>query len=347
MTTNLTLHLPGTKNFPRESTMTHLTTIAALLACCLCALELGAAPAQSPFEMAVAVGTGGATAPPTFPTGSQTNSAPGASVADQYWMDLTLDPAHGRMKGKMRLCYRNNSTKPLPALRLRLDPNLDTKQTLEIAAVTDLMGADLPWSYRNLKFAGWASENGALEVVLPAPLAPGGKTVFSVQFHGVGSYINTNMSVLQDDPYHSLDGWYPKAMTPRGDGWSIDDDRLSDYEIGVKLPADIAVASTGRRLGKEKRGSQAEWRLKAERVRGFTIYGSSSWQRHERRAGQVDLAICVPAEAKSWVQRLLDATADSIAFYEKEYGPFPTRHLDITCPGVFSERAHGSWRPAT
>ena len=131
-------------------------------------------------------------------------------------------------------------------------------------------------------------------------------------------------------------------MTPRGDGWSIDDDRMSDYEIGVKLPADIAVASTGRLIGKAKRGGQAEWRLKAERVWGFTIYGSSGWQRHERRINGVDLAICVPAEAESWVERLLNATADSIEFYEKEYGPFPTRHLDITCPGTLSERAHGS-----
>jgi hypothetical protein len=115
--------------------MIHLTTIAVLLACCLCALELGATPAQSLFEMAAAVGTGGATAPPTFQTGSQTNSAPEASLADQYWMDLTLDPGQGRMDGKMRLRCRNNSTKPLPTLRLRLDPNLDTKQALEIAAV--------------------------------------------------------------------------------------------------------------------------------------------------------------------------------------------------------------------
>ena len=276
------------------------------------------------------------------PRPDQTNPTPSATTADQYWMDLTLDPGQGRMEGKMRLRYCNNSTSPISAVRLRLDPNLDKKQTLEITAVTDLTGADLPWSYRGLKFAGWTSEKGAMDVVLPAPLTPGGKTVFSIQFHGVGSYVATNMIVLQDDPYHSLDGWYPKAMTPRGGGWSIDDDRLADYEIGVKLPEDIAVASTGRRLGKAERGDQTEWRLQAERVWGFTIYGSSSWQRHERRAGEVDLAICVPAEAESWVQRLLDATADSIEFYEKEYGPFPTRHLDITCPGAFSDRAHGS-----
>ena len=181
-----------------------------------------------------------------------------------------------------------------------------------------------------------------MEIPLPEPVPPAGQATFSIRFRGVGSYVNTNLIVLQDDPYHSLDGWYPKAMTPRGDGWSIDDDRLSDYEISLKLPADLAVASTGRLIGKAKRGGQAEWRLKVGRVWGFTIYGSSGWQRHERRINGVDLAICVPAEAESWVERLLNATADSIEFYEKEYGTFPTRHLDITCPGTFSERAHGS-----
>jgi len=309
-----------------------MVTILCVVTCLFCAIILSAAHLQlTPARSASST-----------PAEDRINSAPSAKTADEYWMDLTLDPAQGRMDGEMRLRYRNNSTNPIPAVRLRLDPNLDKKQTLEIAAVTDLRGVDLPWSYRGLKFAGWASEKGAMEVVLPTPLAPGGQTVVSIRFHGVGSYVSTNMIVLQDDPYHSLDGWYPKAMTPRGDGWSIDDDRLSDYEVGVKLPVHIAVASTGRRVGEAKRDGQTELRLKAERVRGFAIYGSPRWQRHVRRVGQVDLGICVPAEAEFWVERLLDATADSIDFYEKEYGPFPTRHLDITCPGTFSERTHGS-----
>ncbi|MBI5388290.1 MAG: hypothetical protein HZA90_26800 [Verrucomicrobia bacterium] len=297
--------------------MKRSTKTMTFLACCLCALEITAAPAQ-------------------------TNSAPSATTADLYQMDLNLDPAFGRMEGRMLLRYGNNSKNPLPAVRLRLDPNLDTKQSLEILAVQDSAGRPLRWKHQPLKFAKWSSEKGALEVVLPEPVLPAGQATFAIRFRGEGSYVSSNMIVLQDDPYHSLDGWYPKAMTPRGDGWSIDDDRPSDYEVTVKLPAGIAVASTGRRVSEVKRDGQVELRLKAERVWGFTIYGSSRWQRHERRAGGVDLGICVPAEAESWVERLLDATADSIAFYEKEYAPFPARHLDIIGQGSFSERAHGS-----
>jgi aminopeptidase N len=82
--------------------------------------------------------------------------------------------------------------------------------------------------------------------------------------------------------------------------------------------------------------------LKAERVRGFTIYAYPHWQRRERRVGQIELGICLPTEATAWADRMLDSAADAIAFYVKEYAPFPSRHLDIICPGSVNGPAHGS-----
>ena len=127
-------------------------------------------------------------------------------------------------------------------------------------------------------------------------------------------------------------------MTARGDEWSLDDDRPADYDVTVQLPSEFAVASTGRVLNETARGKERVLRLKAERVRGFTVYASPNWQRREKRVGQVELGVCLPTEAMAWADRMLDSAADAIAFYDKEYAPFPSRHLDILCPGSLDDK---------
>ncbi len=242
----------------------------------------------------------------------------------------------------MVLRYRNTFTNPLPVVRLRLDPNLNPQQSLEIAAVEDGAGKALPWAYRPLKFVKLSSEKGAMDVTLLKALAPSEETTLSIHFHSKGNHIGTDLVMLQDDPYWSFNGWYPRAMTPRVEEWSVDDDRLADYSVTMQLPAAYAVASTGRKLKEVRHGDQRELQLQSEHTRGFSIYASPQWQRHEKKIGKLELGVCLPAEAESWAGRLLDAAADSIAFYEKEYGPFPAENLDIACPGNLNERAHGS-----
>ena len=269
---------------------------------------------------------------------------PGAdgSACDSYTMELNLDPSKSELDGTVRLRYRNTTTNSLSSVRLRLDPNLSRKQSLEMVSVTDGNGKPLQWEYQPLKFANWNSEKGAVEIKLPQTLAPSGEITFSMNIHSTGNHLNPGMVALQDDPYQSLDAWYPKAMTPRADGWSFDDDRLADYSVSIRLPAACTVVSTGRQMTNALKGETRELHLQSEQTRGFTIYASSEWRRHERKAGRVELAVCLPAEAESWAERFLDATADSIDFYEKEYGPFPCGHLDIACPGTLKDRAHGS-----
>ena len=244
----------------------------------------------------------------------------------------------------MVLRYQNQRSNSMAALRLHLDPNMSTRQSLEILSVEDDTGLPLAWNYQPFKFGSLRSDKGAVDVKLPKALAPFGETTVSMKFRSSGNLVVSNMVVLQDDPYQSLDGWYPKAMTACSGGWSLDDDRPADYDVTVQLPSEFCVASTGRVLNEKPREKQRVLHLKAERVRGFTLYAYPHWQRRERRVGQIELAVCLPAEAATWADRMLDSAADAIAFYEKEYAPFPSRHLDIFCPGSL---VSGHSKPAT
>ncbi len=263
-------------------------------------------------------------------------------ACDDYRMDLVVDPTQSRCDGSMVLRYQNQTSNSLAALRLHLDPNMSPRHSLEILSVEDNTGAALAWNYQPLKFGNQRSDKGEMDVRLSKPLAPFGATTVSMKFRCSGHNIDSGMVVLQDDPYQSLDGWYPKAMTARGDGWSLDDDRPADYDVTVQLPSEFCVASTGRVLNETSREKDRVLHLQAERVRGFTVYAFPHWQRRERRVGQVELGICLPTEATTWADRMLDSAADAIAFYEKEYAPFPCRHLDIVCLGSLDDPPQGS-----
>ena len=267
--------------------------------------------------------------------------SPAGSV-DVYRLNLTVDSSLGRLDGRLVLQYRNVSTKPIASVQFRLDPNLSKGLSMEILAVEEPSGRTLRWSLKPLAFGTLNSDAGALEVTLPGPLPPGAETKLVMRFRGSGKNIGPDMLMLQDDPYPSLDAWYPKAMTPRDGSWSIDDDRLADYDVTLTLPAAFTVASTGRRAGDPTAtGDHREWRLRATEVRGFTVFASRAWQRHARDGGRVALAVYLPSDAESYASRFLDTAADAIAFYEKEYGPYPATHLDIVGVGSMSDSAQG------
>jgi hypothetical protein len=261
---------------------------------------------------------------------------------DQYQIEARVVPAESRLEAKLALRSRNDSFQAQPAMRLRLDPNMSTRQSLEIDSVEDAAGHALHWRYEPLKFANSSSDKGTVEIELPDPIQPQASVMLVIGFRSSGNHITRDLLMLQDDPYQSLDGWYPKAMSFGKDGWSIDDDRLADYDVTLKLPSGYMVASTGETAPDAMTDVQREVHLKSERTRGFTIYASPQWQRHQKKAGEVELSIFLPTEAASWADRILDAAADSIGFYKSEYAPFPTKHLDIICPGKLGDPAHGS-----
>jgi hypothetical protein len=267
------------------------------------------------------------------------------AVADTYRINVKADPEKSRADGTMTLRYQNLEKQTLPKLRLRLDPNLSPRGRMTIASVRAKNGTELPWRYLPFKFGKTSSERGQVEIDLPEPLGAKGELELTVSYSLEGTgFLNKEMIILQDDPYHSFDAWYPKAMTHTGHDWSTNDDRLSQYDVTIELPAALkSLASTGKLVGKRREeAGNAVFQLRAEGVRGFTIYESPSWEEHRQTAEGVDIGVHLPANNREWAKRMLDAAADVIAFYRSEYGKYPGDHLEIICPGSLTDRAHGS-----
>ncbi len=264
--------------------------------------------------------------------------------ADSYQLELDLDTDKGQLDGRMTLHYSNPGKEALDNIRLRLDMNLDSSDSIKILSVQNDNGVELEWRYQPFKFAKQQSEKGQMCVILPKHLKSGDSTELKIHFKvDYKRIITEEMTVLQDDPFQSFDAWYPKAMTKTARGWSFNDDRPSNYDVTIEAPVGLTIASTGKLIKERPAGNGRRiLHLKAERVRGFTIYGSSRWKKHSRTAEGVELNIYLPDEAKDWVKPMLDATADVITFLRKEYGEFPTQHLDIVGVGSLTDEAHGA-----
>jgi len=260
-------------------------------------------------------------------------SALGAD-SDSYRFKLSLDTKAGELSGIVCIDYVNNSEQPLREIRLRLDTNLSTADSMLIAAVKDDDGKELPWRHISANWGQQSSEKGQMAIALPRPLETGGITRLDMEYRYTGkSALSPTMIVLQDDPYPSLDAWYPKAMSFRDGTWSYDDDRPADYNVELDLPDNLVIASTGSVID-ERRDEEGRvtLHLKADKVRGFTTYGSELWRVHSKKAHGVDLRCFVSKEHERWAERLLSGAADAVDYYRTEYGEYPCTHVDIICP---------------
>jgi hypothetical protein len=256
------------------------------------------------------------------------------AVTDTYSLDLVLDTEEGVLTGTETILYFNDSSGPLHELRFRLDLNLSSAEAMQIMAVEDDEGGGLPWGYAEAAFGSLSSQNGQMTVTLPQPLQAGTLTQLYISYRLVGKpFLGLEMTVLQDDPYWSFDAWYPKAMTFHDGRWSVCDDRLADYEVSIEAPSELVLASTGWAIEEGETGdNRTVTLLEASGVRGFTIYGSQSWEVHEKSAEGVDLLCYISEGNDDWAERILEAAADAIAYYASQYGEFPSDHLTMVAP---------------
>jgi len=259
---------------------------------------------------------------------------------DSYAFKLNLRADDHVLDGRARLSYLNDSGAELNEIRLRLDINLSMPGAMEVLSVADAEGVEMPWRYLAAEFGKIASEQGCAAVSLPGPLPPGERFVLDIAYRLSGRrFLGSALLLLQDDPYFSLDAWYPKAQSHRDGHWTSDDDRPSEYEVSIELPSGMVVASTGRVVDESDNGEgRKTLHLQAGGVRGFTIYGSAQLQVQRKTAGDVEIGVYYYGMSAERAPLLLEATADAIEFYKEFFGFFPTDHLAIYCP----QFGHGS-----
>lgn len=213
------------------------------------------------------------------------SGAPGSKYWQQradYVIDVELDDANHRIIGKETVTYKNLSPDTLNYIWLQIDQNIFAKDSLDVKtrtapsfdrgvtlgqveqlAARDYDGRVNITSVRDAKNAALKNtlNETMLRVDLPAPLAPGGTFVFSIDWNyeindgaiygGRTSYEyfkednNYLYTIAQWFPrlaaYNDVTGWQHKQYLGSGE-FTLD---FGDYTVRITAPDDHVVSATG------------------------------------------------------------------------------------------------------
>lgn len=243
-----------------------------------------------------------------LPTPNEYRTASGAP-GNKYWqqradyvIDVELDDANQRIVGKETVTYKNLSPDALNYIWLQIDQNIFAKDSLDVKtrtapvfdrglslgqveqlAARDYDGRVNITSVRDAR--GGALKNTLnetmLRIDLPAPLAPGGTFVFSVDWNyeindgavygGRTSYEyfkednNYLYTIAQWFPrlaaYNDVTGWQHKQYLGNGE-FTLD---FGDYTVRITAPEDHVVSATGV-LQNPNQVLKPEWRARLKQA---------------------------------------------------------------------------------
>lgn len=224
--------------------------------------------------------------PNEYRTGS---GAPGPKYWQQradYVINAELNDDNQSITGSETITYHNNSPDALRYLWLQLDQNInradgdyrkivtgtiqDTVETRSIASDLGLYDYDGGYKIKAVKDAAgkalpYTINQTMMRIDLPAPLRPGEKFVFSVDWsfnindRVRGYTLNDGRSGMEYFPkdgnyvyiiaqwfprmcvYDDVDGWQNKQFLGQGE-FAL---TFGDYEVNLTVPADHIVAATG------------------------------------------------------------------------------------------------------
>ncbi len=253
-----------------------------------------------------------------------------------YRLDVTVAPDLSGISGQAEIRYTNRETTPLDTIYLHLYPNLwDGGMTVTEAQVD---GKTVSATY--------PSGDDVIGLPLAVPLAPGGSTDLSLRFavpvpsgEGVGNY---GEFALQDGVL-ALAHFYPtvavydtdwRLETPAPHGDVIFQD-ASLYDVTLTAPADLTVVATGATLGKTDNGDgSATWRLGGGPMRDFNVVASRDYLSASTQVGDMTVNSYFLPGDEAGGRKALDWAAQALTVYQKEFGAYPYRELDVVETGT-------------
>jgi hypothetical protein len=249
----------------------------------------------------------------------------------QYHLDVRLAPDGSRVFGQAEIRYTNREQVPLDVVYLHLFPNLWN----DGMTVSDARVAGHPVS------VSYPVGNQIAGLPLSQPLQPGESVDLSLQFatpvptgEGAGNY----GELASHDGVLALAHFYPTVVvydngwrleTPSSQGDVIYHD-ASLYDVRLTAPEAMTVVATGRTLDKVQNGDgTTTWRLVGGPMRDFNVVASDSYQSASEQVGDVSVNSYFLPEDAAGGRQALDWAVAALRTFEKEFGPYPYRELDV------------------
>ena len=250
----------------------------------------------------------------------------------EYRLAVDLAPDLSRVSGQEQIRYTNRETVMLEVVYLHLYPNLwDGGMTVSDAQVA---GRPVAVTY--------PTGDDAVGLPLDPPLPPGASVELSLRFaepipsgEGVGNYGEFALG----DGVLALAHFYPTVAVYDAGGWRLETPAphgdvifhdASLYDVTLTATADLTVVNTGAMLSRTAgAGGMATWRLGGGPQRDFNIVASKEYRLASTQVGDITVNSYFLPRDDAGGRQALDWAAKALVIYQKEFGPYPYRELDV------------------
>lgn len=250
-----------------------------------------------------------------------------------YTMKWELNDDLSELRGSQRVIFANRTDKPLREVYLRLFANYPG-ETGKITVSNVMVGGT---SVRTQLEA----QDTALRVTLPRPLNP--RQVIPIQMEYVieiprdstiryadftrTDWITTLPSIYPLIPAYDAEGWHLEVPPPYGDLVYADS---SIYDVTIVTPSQYQVVASGQLVQEVAvGGGKTARRYIGAPMRDFDANVSQSLVKNTAPVDDVTInSYAVPQDAEAG-KRALQWTVDAFKIYEKRFGPYPFKELDL------------------
>jgi len=279
--------------------------------------------------------------------------AGGINDADSYELVARLDPDTHTLSATQTLTFFNDGEEAVDEILFALvanegsEPNpyvhpahldeayphgFDPTWT-RVREVVDEEGVPLDFEYEVLPpyYATFSLEDALLRVHLPEEVEPGERVQISMEFETKFARARIGDMKVTDGVYIWRWGWNPIVYTDE----QIDEERFelpsAHYELELTVPADFVVAGGADRQNVINQDD--DWKTIRLENNGLTrsvpLVMGRDLERYELRSGDVVIESYTLPRGERTGRLLAIYAADSIAWFEQHFGPYPYQRLVI------------------
>ncbi len=299
--------------------------------------------------------------------------APSRAPAVDYQLTARLDPEAHTVDGKGRVVWTNTSDKPQSEVFVHLYLNAfrdEDSYFMRSEAGVGFRGGSKPDSWggievRSFRLGGdelWPSivhspddpkDATDIRVALPAPVEPGQRVTFEVEFQAKLPSVVARTGFHGD--FHMVAQWFPKLARLEPDGtWThFRFHRLSEfyadfgrYDVTLDVPEGVVVGATGVRTEESLEGGRRLLRHRADWVHDFAFTAWRDFEVYEATGPHgVAMRALVPPGLGALARVQLDEAAAAMVDLEGWFGRYPYPVLTLVHPPPGAPEAGGMEYP--
>lgn len=251
----------------------------------------------------------------------------------RYNLTLTYDPTTPTLAGTEQVVYFNHEAIPLDEIYFRLFANYPDSDGKIVVSRLSVDGASTTPAYE--------VQNTALKVPLVRPLAPGASVLLQLDFTvtiarnskqhyadmTASDAVTTMPSVYPLIPAYDAKGWHIEIPPSYGDLVYAD---VSLYAVTVTVPSNMTVIASGSTVDTKDNGNgTSTWHIVGAPMRDFDLNVSSSLVRSSQIVGDTTVNSWYESSDTQSGKDALKYAADALQDYDKRFGPYPYRELDV------------------